>query len=47
MPLLRPAHNEMLFHTWGDERCCLPRGATRATLTDPGKRLAAAALAMC
>jgi hypothetical protein len=25
-------HNEMSFYTWGDERCCLPRGATRATL---------------
>lgn len=25
-------HNEITFHTWGDERCCLPRGATRATL---------------
>lgn len=36
---LRPAQNEMLFHTWGDEQCCLPRGATRATLKDPGKKL--------
>jgi hypothetical protein len=26
------AHNEMCFYTWGDDRCCLPRGATRATL---------------
>ena len=24
--------NELFFHTWGDDRCCLPRGATRATL---------------
>ena len=24
--------NRLLFHTWGDDRCCLPRGATRATL---------------
>ena len=24
--------NELFFHTWGDERCCLPRGATAATL---------------
>jgi hypothetical protein len=24
--------NELKFHTWGDERCCLPAGATRATL---------------
>ncbi|MBW7883200.1 MAG: putative baseplate assembly protein [Caldilineaceae bacterium] len=26
------AHNELSFYTWGDERCCLPAGATRATL---------------
>jgi len=26
------AHNEMKFYTWGDRECCLPRGATRATL---------------
>src|SRR5204862_7649623 len=36
---LRPAQNEILFHTWGDEQCCLPRRATRATLKDPGKKL--------
>lgn len=36
---LRSAHNEILFHTWGDERCCLPRGMTRATLRNPGKLL--------
>ena len=24
--------NRMSFYTWGDEGCCLPRGATRATL---------------
>lgn len=24
--------NELPFYTWGDENCCLPRGATRATL---------------
>lgn len=29
---LREAHNEFAFHTWGDARCCLPIGATRATL---------------
>ncbi|MBS0583132.1 MAG: putative baseplate assembly protein [Proteobacteria bacterium] len=23
------------FYTWGDEECCLPKGATRATLYDP------------
>lgn len=27
-------HNEIQFYTWGDNRCCLPRGATRATLKD-------------
>lgn len=26
-------HNEIKFYTWGDEDCCLPRGATCATLT--------------
>ncbi len=26
------AHNELTFYTWGDRRCCLPRGATSATL---------------
>jgi hypothetical protein len=25
-------HNRMAFYTWGDAECCLPRGATRATL---------------
>jgi hypothetical protein len=24
--------NELTFHTWGDVGCCLPKGATRATL---------------
>lgn len=33
------AHNEMEFYTWGDERCCLPKGATRATLKNEGDRL--------
>jgi len=26
------AHNELRFYTWGNRACCLPRGATRATL---------------
>ena len=26
------AHRQIGFHTWGDRRCALPRGATRATL---------------
>lgn len=28
------AHNEMRFYTWGDEQCCLQKGATKATLHD-------------
>ena len=30
--LLYPEHNQMLFYTWGDTDCCLPAGATEATL---------------
>jgi hypothetical protein len=26
------AHNEIPFYTWGDSECCLPKGATAATL---------------
>lgn len=26
------AHNAIAFHTWSDSACCLPRGATHATL---------------
>jgi hypothetical protein len=26
------AHNELHFYTWGEQECCLPGGATRATL---------------
>jgi hypothetical protein len=29
---LRVARNAMPFYTWGDMRCCLPKGSTRATL---------------
>lgn len=29
---LKPGLNEFSFYTWGDQACCLPRGATRATL---------------
>ncbi len=25
-------HNELHFYTWSDQRCCLPKGAIRATL---------------
>ena len=31
-PTLRIEHNRFDFHSWGDSRCCLPAGATRATL---------------
>jgi hypothetical protein len=29
---LHKANNGIEFYTWGDDRCCLPKGATRATL---------------
>lgn len=29
---LYKAHNRIRFYTWGDAECCLPKGATRATL---------------
>lgn len=36
----RSAHNRIGIYTWGDESCCLPRGATRATLAGgPGVSL--------
>jgi hypothetical protein len=31
---LRIAHNEIRFYTWGRRECCLPRGATSASLLD-------------
>jgi Baseplate J-like protein len=31
---LRQVHNEIGFWTWGNEDCCLPAGATSATLRD-------------
>src|SRR5262249_14345936 len=33
---LRAAHNEIQFYTWADESCCLPKGATEATLRNDG-----------
>jgi len=33
MPLYK-AHNKICFYTWGDRQCCIPRGATSATLRD-------------
>ena len=26
------AHNELRFYTWSDDECCLPKGATKATM---------------
>ncbi|BAZ37719.1 hypothetical protein NIES4101_36420 [Calothrix sp. NIES-4101] len=34
-------HNEIHFYTWGDHQCCLPKGATSATLLDEWVPLAA------
>ena len=31
----RPECNTFAFYTWGDQECCLEKGATRATLVDP------------
>jgi hypothetical protein len=31
---LYEAHNQIYFYTWGDTECCLPKGATSATLKD-------------
>ncbi len=36
---LHEAHNMMQFYTWSDELCCLPKGATRATLRNEDNRL--------
>ncbi len=37
---LHVAHHDMQLYTWSDQRCCLPKGATAATLKDdPEKRL--------
>jgi hypothetical protein len=32
--ILFEAHNQMRFYTWSARDCCLPKGATRATLRD-------------
>jgi hypothetical protein len=37
--ILFPSNSRIEFYTWGDEECCLPRGATRATLCDTDARL--------
>jgi hypothetical protein len=31
---LHTAHNQIHFYAWGERECCLPRGATSATLKD-------------
>ena len=31
--VLHQAHNELTFYAWGDRRCCLAKGANRATLS--------------
>ena len=31
---LYTAHNGIGFHTWSDDECCLPQGATQAFLRD-------------
>jgi hypothetical protein len=36
---LHTAHNKIEFYTWGDQDCCLPKGATRATLKNDGDLL--------
>ena len=38
---LYPEHNQIPLWTWGDFACCLPAGATSATLADGGLHLAA------
>jgi hypothetical protein len=38
---LYPSHSSIRFYTWGDDECCLPKGSTRATLTDDGLSLQA------
>lgn len=32
--IFRRAHNRIPIYTWGDELCCLPKGATTCTLVD-------------
>jgi len=34
---LRSAHNSIKFYTWDNTECCLPKGATRATLLNDPK----------
>jgi hypothetical protein len=41
---LFPEHNEMFFHTWGNDVCCLPKGATKAVLRGNFPNLSAGAV---
>lgn len=36
---LHAAHDEIAFYTWSDGECCLPQGATAATLVKPAVAL--------
>ena len=38
---VRAAHDEIRLYAWGNQACCLPAGATRATLRGPLPHLAA------
>jgi hypothetical protein len=39
--VLYSEHNQMSFYTWGDNSCCLPKGATEATLHGSYPKLSA------
>jgi len=39
--VLNHSHNSISFYTWSDLECCLPSGATKATLLDKGLTLTA------
>jgi Baseplate J-like protein len=39
--VLYPEHNQISFYTWGDNNCCLPMGATEASLLGKFPRLVA------
>jgi hypothetical protein len=41
--VLAEAYNRIALHTWGDQECCLRKGATRATLVDPAPPIVAGA----
>ena len=44
---LQPTSTSCQFYTWGDLGCCLPRGATHATLARRASRAAASATCWC